>query len=234
MSLVYILLVLVLLLYLKWILIVLLFPFQMVLAYMKRHRKYGKFYFLMASPYLLFEKICRGGWERYMLFQVSRIPSLHVRRFIYKALGVQVGKNVVFHVGTEIRYPTNLFVGEGSIIGDNAILDARCGLSIGKHVNISSNVSIYTLQHDHRDPSFECNLSNEQMHVEIGNRVWLGCNVIVLPGVKIGEGAVCCAGCVVTKDVEPYAVVAGIPAKKVNERPQPMTYEFDGYSCRLY
>ena len=44
----------------------------------------------------------------------------------------------------------------------------------------------------------------------------------------------CIAGRVVTKDVQPYAVVAGIPAKKVNERPQPMTYEFDGYSCRLY
>ena len=95
-------------------------------------------------------------------------------------------------------------------------------------------LSIYTLQHDHRDPNFECNMSNEPMHVEIGDRVWLGCNVIVLPGVKIGEGAVCCAGCVVTKDVEPYSVVAGIPAKKVNERPRDMKYEFDGDSCRLY
>ena len=169
-----------------------------------------------------------------MLFQVSRIPSLHVRKYIYKALGVSVGKHVVFHFKTEIRYPTNLTVGEGTIIGDNAILDARCGLEIGRNVNISSNASIYTLQHDHRDPNFECNMSKDDMRVKIGDRVWLGCNVIVLPGVNIGEGAVCCAGCVVTKDVEPYAVVAGIPAHKVNDRPRNMTYEFDGYSCRLY
>lgn len=58
--------------------------------------------------------------------------------------------------------------------------------------------------------------------------------MIVLPGVTIGEGAVCCAGCVVTKDVPPYAVVAGIPARQVGERPRGLTYEFDGKSCRLY
>ncbi len=120
----------------------------------------------------------------------------------------------------------------GTIIGDNAILDARGGLEMGKNVNLSSNVSIYTLQHDHRDPDFNC--TNFNTKVTIDDRVWLGSNVIVLPGVHIGEGAVCCAGCVVTKDVESYAVVAGIPAKKVNERPRTLRYNFDGKSCRLY
>lgn len=66
------------------------------------------------------------------------------------------------------------------------------------------------------------------------DRVWLGSNVIILPGVTIGEGAVCCAGCVVTKDVEPYAVVAGIPAKKVNEHPKDLRYEFQSKTWRLY
>lgn len=65
------------------------------------------------------------------------------------------------------------------------------------------------------------------MLVEIGKRAWLGSGVIVLPGVSIGEGAVCCAGCVVTKDVDPYAVVAGIPAKKIGERPKDLTYTFN-------
>lgn len=122
--------------------------------------------------------------------------------------------------------------GGGAIIGDNAILDARGGLEIGANANLSSNVSIYTLQHDHRDPEFQC--TNLNAKVTIGARSWIGSNVIVLPGVKVGEGAVCCAGCVVTKDVEPYAVVAGIPAKKVNERPKVLTYNFSGKSCRLY
>jgi len=131
--------------------------------------------------------------------------------------------------------PWSLYIDKGTIIGDNALLDARRRLQIGKNVNLSSNVSIYTQQHDHRDPYFACpNPQNKKMSVEIDDRAWLGSNVIVLPGVHIGEGAVCCAGCVVTKDVEPYAVVAGIPAKKVGERPQVLKYEFDGKSGRLY
>ena len=124
--------------------------------------------------------------------------------------------------------------GGGTIIGDNVILDARKGLTIGKNVNFSSNASVYTLQHNHRSPTFSCDFGDKKMSVEIGDRAWLGSNVVVLPGVTIGEGAVCCAGCVVTKDVEPYAVVAGIPAKKVGERPQVLTYEFTGKVDWIY
>ncbi len=100
-------------------------------------------------------------------------------------------------------------------------------------MNLSSNVSIYTEQHDHKDPQFRCTQSYDKS-VHIGDRAWIGSNVVILPGVTVGEGAVCCAGCVVTKDVEPYAVVAGIPAKKVNDRPKNLQYVFDGSSCRLY
>ena len=76
----------------------------------------------------------------------------------------------------------------GTIVGDNVLLDARRGLTIGKNVNFSSNVSVYTLQHDHRSPTFSC--SPDGGNVAIGDRVWIGCNVVILPGVTIGEGAV--------------------------------------------
>lgn len=149
--------------------------------------------------------------------------------------GVQVEKNTVIHIDTKIRAPWNLSIGRGSIIGDNCTLDARMGLKIGKNVNISSNVSIWTLQHNHRSPDFLCFDEYERkMSVNIKDRVWLGCNVIVLPGVTIGEGAVCCGGCVVTKDVLPFSIVAGMPAKIIGERNKNLTYEFDGKSCRIY
>lgn len=127
-------------------------------------------------------------------------------------------------------------IGRGSIIGDNALLDARNGLTLGNNVNLSSNVSIYTLQHDHRDPEFGCyeNQPEKKLSVEVDDRAWIGSNVTVLPGVHIGEGAVCCAGCVVTKDVEPYAIVAGIPARKVGERTRDLTYELRERSCAFY
>lgn len=188
---------------------------------------------LLLVPYKILNKSMKGGGERYVLFYIATIPSVILRKLCYKCLGCHISRKVIFHYKTEIRAPWNLRIGTGTIIGDGAILDARSGLTIGENVNLSSNVSIYTLQHDYRMPDFSCP-KNRNMEVTIGNRAWLGSNVIVLPGVKIGEGAVCCAGCVVTKDVEPFSVVAGIPAKKVSERPRNLEYNFDGKSCMFY
>ena len=233
----FILLGLVVLLYLKWILIILVFPFQVVHGQILK--RWGKglnapfAYRVFDKPYHYWEKIFRKGWQRYMLFQVSLVPSHHLRRFVYKALGAEIGKNVVFHFKTEIRGIHRLKIGAGTIIGDNALLAAQSGLTIGENVNISSNVSIYSGEDDHRDPYFRCT-PEKTRPITIGDRVWIGSNVIILTGVNIGEGAVCCAGCVVTKDVEPYAVVAGIPARKVNERPRDLRYVFNGKSKRLY
>lgn len=227
-----IILLLVLILYLKWILLIIFYPLQVGFNLYLKYKR-NVFYKILAMPLYLLDKFFRGGIERFLDYNISTFPSNHVRKWFYKGLGAELGKNVVFHFETEIRAPYRLKIGEGSIIGDNAILDARSGLELGENVNISSNVSIYTLQHDHRDPNFACPVGPD-MGVKIRDRVWLGSNVIVLPGVTIGEGAVCCAGCVVTKDVDSYAVVAGIPAKKVGERPQNLTYEFSGKSCKFY
>ncbi len=213
----------------KWLLIILLFPFQcLAVPYQKSKSLINK---ILAAPYIVFDsRLLHRGWTRYMLYQVAYVPSHHLRRFVYRCLGMKMGKRNVFHFGTEIREITKIEIGDSNIIGDNALLDGRQGLVLGNNVNISSNVSIYTLQHDHRAPLFKA-IGGK---VVIEDRVWLGSNVIVLPGVTIGEGAVCCAGCVVTKNVEPYTVVAGIPAKKVNERPMNLLYKFDGKACRLY
>ena len=214
----------------KWALIALVFPFQVLaVPYEKKPAALNK---VMAIPYKIWNGfLFRGGWERWMLHEVSRIPSHHLRRFFYSSLGLKAGRSVVFHYRTELRSPSSIQIGKGSQIGDHAILDGRRGLIIGENVNLSSNVSVWTLQHDYREPDFSCR--PEGGKVVIGNRAWLGCNVIVLPGVTIGEGAVCCAGCVVTKDVEPFSVVAGIPAKKINERPRDLTYNFNDKVCRL-
>lgn len=136
-------------------------------------------------------------------------------------------KYVVIYSGAEIRNPTQLFIGKGTIIGDNAILDARAGITIGENVNFSSNVSIWTYQHDYRDSYFACN-TDHVGPVTIGNRAWIGPNVIILRNVTIGEGAVIAAGAVVTHDVPPYTLVGGIPAKVIGKRPTDLKYEFTG------
>lgn len=230
MSVGYVIIVGLLIINLKWLIILIVLPFH---ALYNRFRK-KKYYSIdkpidkmMAIPYYLFEmKLLRSGWERWMIFQVGQFPSLHFRKFVYSVLGTLIGKEATIHFKTEIRAPYLLKIGRGSIIGDNVILDARNCIEIGENVNFSSNVSVYTEQHDHRDPLFRCTGDKYEKKVSIGNRAWIGSNVIILPGVKIGEGAVCCAGCVVTKDVDPFTVVAGIPAKKVNERPKDLIYVF--------
>lgn len=184
-------------------------------------------------PRRFVEHFLHGGGERWLIYQIGLFPSHHCRKIAYQLLGANISSNVVFHFRTEIRDPRRLLIRGGAIIGDNALLDARSGLTIGEYVNFSSNVQVYTLQHDHRDSYFGIQ-ANRKMSVEIGDRAWLGCNVIVLPGVKIGEGAVCCAGCVVTKDVPSYAIVAGIPAKVIGERMHDLQYKFSGNSVRLY
>lgn len=183
-------------------------------------------------PRRFIEHFLHGGGKRWLIYQLGEFPSLHGRKIAYRLLGANIAPKVIFHFRTEIREPRNLTI-RGAIIGDNVLLDARSGLTIGKYVNFSSNVQVYTLQHDHRDPYFG-DPKNRKLSVEIGDRAWLGCSVIVLPGVQIGEGAVCCAGCVVTKDVPPYAIVAGIPAKVIGERTHDLRYEFNGNTVRLY
>lgn len=229
--------VLVLLLYLKWILIIVMFPFQVIHGKIQKKNEEGKkiplILKVLDKPYILWNKIFKKGWQRYMLYHVGLVPSHHIRRFVYKSLGAEIGKNVTFNFRTELRGLHKLKIGAGTIVGDNALLAAQRGLTIGENVNISSNVSIYSGAHDHRDPYFR-STPRTTRPITIGNRVWISSNVIILTGVHIGEGAVCCAGCVVTKDVEPYAVVAGVPAKKIGERPRDLRYEFKCPKTRLY
>lgn len=164
-------------------------------------------------------RILHGG-KWLVLNLTGGIPSHFLRKSIYRAFGMQIGDRVSIYGGAEIRRPAWIRIGSGSVIGNGAILDGRLGIEIGENVNFSTGVWIWTVQHDHMDPNFrDCGGP-----VKIGDRAWISCRVVVLPGVTIGEGAVVAAGAVVTKDVEPFAIVGGIPAKRIGERPRGLEY----------
>lgn len=175
------------------------------------------------------------GYTRYMQFQVAFIPSHRIRNFLYREVYlVKMEKNSIIYFGTEIRGGYMLAIGEGSIIGDNAILDARRGgINIGKNVQLGSGVRLWTGSHDHDDPLFR-STSQKRGPIKIGDRAWLGPGVTVLHSVSIGEGAVVAAGAVVTKDVEPYVIMGGIPAKKIGVRTQNLVYNFSGNYVPFY
>jgi acetyltransferase-like isoleucine patch superfamily enzyme len=158
----------------------------------------------------------------YFIYVIApHIPSHTIRKFILRCFGAKLGKNVSLYSGFEVRNPWNLSIGTNSIIGFKCVLDARRGLVIGNYVNFSSEVMIWTLQHDYNSPTF----ADKGGKVVIGDRAWLSCRSIILPGVTIGEGAVVAAGAVVTKDVAPYTIVGGIPAKEIGKRNRDLTYE---------
>ena len=168
------------------------------------------------------------SFVEYYLYRLSNTVSHHFRNFVYKRICyMKLAENVVIYHGAEIRAPYKIRIGKGSIIGDNSILDGRNGISIGDNVVFASNVKIWTEQHDHRDPWFRCG-TQEHKPVIIDDRAWIGSHTIILHSVHIGEGAVVAAGAVVTKDVEPYTIVAGIPAKKVGNRNTDLRYVMDG------
>jgi acetyltransferase-like isoleucine patch superfamily enzyme len=117
----------------------------------------------------------------------------------------------------------NIVLGAYSLIGIENKIDGRGGVLIGSNVNMSHQVSIWTMQHDVNDADFAAVVGT----VVIEDYVWLGNKVTVLPGVTVAKGCVVAAGAVVTKDTEEFGIYAGIPAKRVGERSRDLRYSIE-------
>lgn len=163
------------------------------------------------------------------LSAIGKIPSQRIRRGLYCAAGMHFGSDSVIFMGAEIRSPDKIKLGSGASIGHHCVLDGRNGITIGDNVNFSHGVWVWTAQHDVNDPDFKV----VGGPVNIGSYAWLGGRVIVLPGITIGEGAVVASGAVVTKDVPPWTIVAGIPAKKIGMRPSNMQYKLKAMTAMI-
>ncbi len=153
-------------------------------------------------------------FEVFLLHLVGLVPSHCCRRFFYRLAGIKIGKGSTIHTRARFYDPKNISIGEDSIIGEGVILDGRDKLVIGNHVDIATEVMIYNSEHDVNDENF----SAKNSPVKIEDYVFIGPRVIILAGVTIGRGAIVGAGAVVTKDVPPYAIVGGVPAKIIGER----------------
>lgn len=153
-------------------------------------------------------------FELLILTWVGLVPLHTFRLLIYKAAGMKIGSGSRIHIGARFFYPENIKIGVGTIIGDNAFLDGRDKLVIGNNVDIASQVMILNSEHDVNSEDFHA-ISES---VEIGDFSFIGPRAIILPGVKIGRGAVVAAGAVVTKSIDDYKIVGGVPAEIIGER----------------
>lgn len=153
-------------------------------------------------------------FELMLLRWVGHIPLHEVRKFFYILAGVRLGRSSTIHMWANFFNPAGVRIGEDTIIGDHVFLDGRALLKIGNHVDIASQVLIYNSEHDVNSEDFHA----IETEVEIGDYVFIGPRAIILPGVKIGKGAVVGAGAVVVKDIPEFAIVGGVPAKVIGER----------------
>lgn len=157
-------------------------------------------------------------FEVFLLHCVGQIPSHHVRRFFYRLAGIRIGNGSTIHTRMRLYDPRNIVIGNDSIIGEGAVLDGRDSLAIGDHVAIASDVMIYNAEHNIHHEHFASDEGITRGSVIVDDYVFIGPRAIILPGVTIGKGAVVAAGAVVTKDIAPFAVVGGVPAKPIGER----------------
>lgn len=156
-------------------------------------------------------------WKLLILMHIpGRIGSL-LRR---KLMGFgSCGKKVLIEDHIWFQCPGRIFIGDDCRIHRMCYLDAVGGIEIGSHSGISSGAQIYSQTHRYKDKKSPYYYQGYKLaKVVIGEDVWVGANAIILSGVTLQRGTIVAAGAVVTKDSEPYAVLAGVPARKIGQR----------------
>jgi len=149
-----------------------------------------------------------------LLFRFSPRPCFGWRRFVLRCFGATVGKHVNTYPSTRIYFPWNLTVGDWSAIGEDVLIYNLGLVTLGEKVTISHRAHLCAGTHDYTQPD----LPLLKPPIEIKDQAWICADAFVGPGVTLGGGAVVGARAVVMKNVEPWAVMAGNPAREINKR----------------
>jgi serine acetyltransferase len=167
----------------------------------------------------------RNGLFLLFTLMLGRLPFRWMRTYLVRhLLGLKADRGSILYQWRDLRHPRGVEIGEGSVVGFWATLDGRRGIKIGKHVNFSSEVALWTLQHDPNDKGFGV----RGAPIVVEDFAWISFRATVLPGVRIGRGAVVAANSVVTKDVDEYTIVGGVPAEVIGHRSRDLNYSLTG------
>lgn len=148
----------------------------------------------------------------------SPVISNEMRGAILSKKFKSCGKGLLVAPYVRIEWPENIVCGENVSFNRFCMISAHGGIEIGDNTLVGPFVVIYSSNHKFPRNKLIRSSGYELKPVRIGNDVWIGAGAIILPGSDIGDGAVIGAGSVVKGRVDPYIVVAGVPAKKIKER----------------
>jgi acetyltransferase-like isoleucine patch superfamily enzyme len=153
---------------------------------------------------------------------VSQIPCHTLRLAFYRrAMGFEIGVGSAILMDAWFDAARNLSIGRNSIVNQNCRLDTRGGVHIGDNVIVAADCIVLTADHDPNDTS---RAHGRLAAVSIENYVCVGTRAMILRGVTLHHGCVVAAGCVVTKDVNAFEIVAGVPARVIGRRPEALSY----------
>jgi acetyltransferase-like isoleucine patch superfamily enzyme len=166
-------------------------------------------------------------WVNRLIYHLRNLPSFELvkrlRGWHYSALLGQAGTNLRVDAGVRIYNPRLVFIGDHCYLGAGVRLYAwNERITIGSHVLTSADVLIITRNHNFG--ALDVPIASQgytDAPIAVEDDVWIGFRAIILAGVTIGRGSVVAANAVVTKDVEPYSIVGGVPARVIGKRGQP-------------
>ncbi len=145
--------------------------------------------------------------------------AMRFRNLVAKELLSSFGENSFIKENVRIKGYEKLKIGHNCSINEGCRFTARGGISIGNWVRISHHCSFHSSTHNYTDLSVPISLSGgTKAKITVGNDVWIGCYSIILQGVTIGDGAVIGANSLVNKDIPPYSIAVGSPAKVIGKR----------------
>ena len=168
-----------------------------------------------AQKYSRCEQLRRVLWGvGKLFFRFSPRPCFGWRRFVLRCFGATVGRNVNTYPSTRIYFPWNLTAGDWSALGEEVFIYNLGPVTLGEKVTVSHRAHLCAGTHDYTQPD----LPLLKPPIEIKSQAWVCADAFVGPGVTVGEGAVVGARAVVMKNVEPWMVVAGNPAREIKRR----------------
>ena len=157
----------------------------------------------------------------YLLFNLRRLNNLFIRKYEV-TLFKKFGKGSFISTGCTFTF-RNVSIGNNTYIGKNCVIQSEHGeIIIGNNVMFGAGVHIHGGNHEYNHVGMlmrdvKKNPGSDG-RVVIEDDVWVGSNAMILRGVRVGGGAVVGAGAIVTKDVKPYTIVVGNPARMIKER----------------